>query len=1079
MKDYPIIKRLSTLGIVHHQGFDYDFNPFRTDFVGEGGAGKSMISDILQLICVGTSAFHSPTKGTSTREPKTMVLRTDGNGTDMGYAFINVEVEKNKFIVIGVYLESAGTSNMFIIQEGNNFDDDTQVIPFETVLGYSDFLKNNQILPIQNLKEHISNTLQLTCESWHKISNYHKILFKNEILPIDLSISDKTLENYAKIIQAFSRESLDMNKSEKLQSFLFGEEKEKELLEKFYQTVKELNGDSKEFDKNLSEIELLTDKQNALSELLKLRVEKDKNEQIFLLASFNHYSKEITNSENEIREKINLYENSSKILIQLKTIVQEKIISTKEEIKIIEPKWDASYKEKYKWEECENKLKKFFSWLQDFNCSEKEILKEKYNKYHQNKLQITQLRELTEKLTSKNILPFFTNEKLMGKNVLVQINSKTEVYKKELEIKNKLKALNNIEDKKSLAHWALNQTKKLDLFQESIIHKYHNENIKVDAPSDDLLRYIPEPNQLIENFKISNKNDKGFWIDLNGLMEHISLIESPIFDKEDKEEIKEYFQKQTFTIEEDILNLEGKLANIELLIEVLEQLESPDDYILAFNSNIGLEEQLENHEMYEVSNIFFDDYFDAFSREKEINEQLTNARTNFIKLEVEKRKLDNLNINLERELESFLTPIIIDEIDDYKNKYNFISTKNFYLDSLNKELNEAEDYYIELKKAYNTQISNNNQIDDLKEIDLKISNIKHKKNEIYSQNPNLFTEEIVLDIYEDIEINELEKKSNNANNDYISNYNFVVYTFLKQKNNQYKDTGDFSPLCREILPQEIFDEKDLLDVDIIENISNYLRNINIKNRKLNSRKLQKLSEIIDDVSNEVSSQLMDIRIISNFLNSEDKKITGGHKVDLDVIYDNVFKKEWMNNFTEEINKDIQYGMDESLFETLKTFSTELESFPTLEEKLKEAFYRTGGTRGNRLEVRDLLNPKSYYGLKFSIKSAQGNKTAGSTSQTYSAIALLCMAKLSLIDKTSKSKVRKGIRYMAIDEAEGLGSNFDMLYNIAKANDYQILSLSINPNKIDAENQNIYLLHNSLEDENINYTPVPIFGSSNN
>ena len=1079
MKDYPIIKRLSTLGIVHHQGFDYDFNPFRTDFVGEGGAGKSMISDILQLICVGTSAFHSPTKGTSTREPKTMVLRTDGNGTDMGYAFINVEVEKNKFIVIGVYLESAGTSNMFIIQEGNNFDDDTQVIPFETVLGYSDFLKNNQILPIQNLKEHISNTLQLTCESWHKISNYHKILFKNEILPIDLSISDKTLENYAKIIQAFSRESLDMNKSEKLQSFLFGEEKEKELLEKFYQTVKELNGDSKEFDKNLSEIELLTDKQNALSELLKLRVEKDKNEQIFLLASFNHYSKEITNSENEIREKINLYENSSKILIQLKTIVQEKIISTKEEIKIIEPKWDASYKEKYKWEECENKLKKFFSWLQDFNCSEKEILKEKYNKYHQNKLQITQLRELTEKLTSKNILPFFTNEKLMGKNVLVQINSKTEVYKKELEIKNKLKALNNIEDKKSLAHWALNQTKKLDLFQESIIHKYHNENIKVDAPSDDLLRYIPEPNQLIENFKISNKNDKGFWIDLNGLMEHISLIESPIFDKEDKEEIKEYFQKQTFTIEEDILNLEGKLANIELLIEVLEQLESPDDYILAFNSNIGLEEQLENHEMYEVSNIFFDDYFDAFSREKEINEQLTNARTNFIKLEVEKRKLDNLNINLERELESFLTPIIIDEIDDYKNKYNFISTKNFYLDSLNKELNEAEDYYIELKKAYNTQISNNNQIDYLKEIDLKISNIKHKKNEIYSQNPNLFTEEIVLDIYEDIEINELEKKSNNANNDYISNYNFVVYTFLKQKNNQYKDTGDFSPLCREILPQEIFDEKDLLDADIIENISNYLRNINIKNRKLNSRKLQKLSEIIDDVSNEVSSQLMDIRIISNFLNSEDKKITGGHKVDLDVIYDNVFKKEWMNNFTEEINKDIQYGMDESLFETLKTFSTELESFPTLEEKLKEAFYRTGGTRGNRLEVRDLLNPKSYYGLKFSIKSAQGNKTAGSTSQTYSAIALLCMAKLSLIDKTSKSKVRKGIRYMAIDEAEGLGSNFDMLYNIAKANDYQILSLSINPNKIDAENQNIYLLHNSLEDENINYTPVPIFGSSNN
>jgi hypothetical protein len=68
--------------------------------------------------------------------------------------------------------------------------------------------------------------------------------------------------------------------------------------------------------------------------------------------------------------------------------------------------------------------------------------------------------------------------------------------------------------------------------------------------------------------------------------------------------------------------------------------------------------------------------------------------------------------------------------------------------------------------------------------------------------------------------------------------------------------------------------------------------------------------------------------------------------------------------------------------------------------------------------------------------------------------------------------------MAIDEAEGLGSNFDMLYEIALANDYQILSLSINPNKIDAERQNIYLLHNSLEDEKVNYDPIPIFGLIN-
>lgn len=74
MKRYPRIKRLSTLGIVHHQSFDYDFNPFRTDFVGEGGSGKSMIADLLQLIFVGSGAFHSPTDSSEPRKPKTMVL---------------------------------------------------------------------------------------------------------------------------------------------------------------------------------------------------------------------------------------------------------------------------------------------------------------------------------------------------------------------------------------------------------------------------------------------------------------------------------------------------------------------------------------------------------------------------------------------------------------------------------------------------------------------------------------------------------------------------------------------------------------------------------------------------------------------------------------------------------------------------------------------------------------------------------------------------------------------------------------------------------------------------------------------
>ena len=331
MKKYPRIKRLSTLGIVHHQNFDYEFSSFRTDFVGEGGAGKSMISDLLQLICVGAKAFHSPTKGTGPRRPHTMVLRTEGKGTDMGYAFINIEKAENQYLIIGIYLESSGTSNMFIIQDGNNFDPHTNLIPFSRLLGVGDFQKNNIIFPINELKEHIQNNLNLTCESWERTSVYHKILFSNNLLPIDLSVSSKTLENYAKIIQAFSRESLDISKSSSVQAFLFGEEKEKELIRKFYTTVEELQEDTRQFENNLGEIEALTTKQIQLSNLLDLKNDKDKHHQSFLIASYQFYNNQITTSSNIVRDQLTRYYYSLRSIPSLKEKIKEKIASIKAE----------------------------------------------------------------------------------------------------------------------------------------------------------------------------------------------------------------------------------------------------------------------------------------------------------------------------------------------------------------------------------------------------------------------------------------------------------------------------------------------------------------------------------------------------------------------------------------------------------------------------------------------------------------------------------------------------------------------------------------------------------------------------
>ena len=1076
MKEFPRIKRLSALGIVHHQNFNYEFSPFRTDFVGEGGAGKSMIADLLQLICVGTRAFHSPTKGTGPRKTDTMVLRTEGKGTDFGYAFVNIEKAENQYIVIGIYLESSGGSNMFIIQDRNNFDTDTQLIPFPRLLGVEDFQRNNSILPINDLKEYIHTSLNLTCESWDRVSGYHKILFNNHILPLDLSLSNKTLDNYAKIIQAFSRESLDISKPNSLQSFLFGDEKEKELFKKFSDTIVELKEDTNQFINNSAEIEALTTKQTQLSSLLKLKSTKENRHKIFLTTSYKDIQNQILINSNHLRTLLNEYYYSLKSLPVLMQQVDKKTVLISSVLEELEPKWEDAFKLK---SELDTKIKKrrdFHSWLQTFNCSV-ETLIEKFDKYHNSIELIQKITELQEHLKVHNLISKFKADDYEEKNLVNQIDRQIEDLKLKLSVNNKLKALNNIDDKHSLAYWALEQPNELSKDQEAIIRKYQNKEIKVEEPIDQSKIYIPNPNDLLSSIQIYKRDDSGFWINLNGIIEFFNLNFDPVFNTKDKEEIRSYFQRVTTTIQNEILSLEKEINDKITLKKVFEELTNPDDYLKAWNSQPDLQDQLETHEMYQLSSDEFTEH-SALYTQNLIEEEFESAKKIFSEMDSKKGHLKTLKDNLERESKKFIEPLKIQEIENIRNEKDLLLDDNFDEFSFLSSMTNSKDYYDSFMNLYNQEKSKYERSKDIIHLAEKISKLNSEKNLVYSQNPDLLIG--IAESSEDIsqsKIDELRENYNSSKIEYDQEYNLLIRQHLKNSTNRFENTGDFQVLCEEILPSEIFNDLNNLDIEVIGKIEKYLKDINLKNKRLNNRKLQKLASIVEEVANEVSEQRNSIRIINNFLNSEDKEITGGHLVSLEDHSDETFAPNWMNLFTENINNDLGLGED-SLFESEKGISNELEGFPSLNEKLLESFYRSGGSHALKPSVEQLLNPKSYYSVKFSIKTSQGKKNDGSTSQAYAAISLLCIAKLSLLNKQSKNKPVEAIRFMAIDEAEGLGSNFDMLYKIALANDYQILSLSINPNKIDAGKQNIYLLQNSLEDEKVNYDPVPIFGLLN-
>ncbi len=119
----------------------------------------------------------------------------------------------------------------------------------------------------------------------------------------------------------------------------------------------------------------------------------------------------------------------------------------------------------------------------------------------------------------------------------------------------------------------------------------------------------------------------------------------------------------------------------------------------------------------------------------------------------------------------------------------------------------------------------------------------------------------------------------------------------------------------------------------------------------------------------------------------------------------------------------------------------------------KAFQQLGGS--TKIEPEDLMNPKSYFDLEFDLKLDNDEINSGSNGQTYAANALLCLARLSLIEE----KGRKGLKIMPIDEAEGLGSNYDMLHELAKKEQYQILTMAIETaGEITNDGQYIYIMN---------------------
>ena len=258
---YPRIFGLSTLGIKQHFNCDYRFHRLRTDFSGESGSGKSMVADMIQLLLVGSAEFKSGTDGNQIRDTKGMVLENKGSRYGRGYILLNIELRPRKFITLGGYLETATNQlQSFIIQEGYDWDETLK--PMDGPIYYQDLLCAGEVETVEELqKKYTKGYLKVLT-----LKKYHQLLYKTEILSIDLS-NKENLKSYATILRAFSRGKGFNIGSEHLKTFLFGEEDRQMLMDKYKEEVRGISADFQQHQRYQEEIKLIHRKQKSIEEV--------------------------------------------------------------------------------------------------------------------------------------------------------------------------------------------------------------------------------------------------------------------------------------------------------------------------------------------------------------------------------------------------------------------------------------------------------------------------------------------------------------------------------------------------------------------------------------------------------------------------------------------------------------------------------------------------------------------------------------------------------------------------------------------------------------------------------------------
>lgn len=1029
--NYPRIYSLSTVGVLKHYIHDYLFHPTRTDFVGANGVGKSIIADLLQMIFVyDKDLIKFGTDGVKKEERQ---INTLPYKTKCAYCFLNIEINTGKFITIGIQLNSQKGKRIIpfvITKEADiNLKINELALEKEKLLFAKDLLKEKktgekEIVDIQDLATFLYEKHRLRLNFFsnnESVSTYYKFLYDKKILPLNLS-QDKNLKAFAKVIQSFSKAktlNLSGNQASKnLKEFLF-EESDEDILANFQKEQSELEKILREYESLNKDIQNLSNKQKRLISLRELEQEYKVKLKSFKEAELQNTYIELKQLEQRESEEKTLLTTQKAEIDKLKIAIGN-LPAEEEVIKQGYEQADTNYNKFNRYQDLSNtigKLDKEIDELKTFIRPEvddswmKEMQRiDISNRNNQDiKKEIAFAKPYLEKY---KILESITQTRKEQTEILDELKSS---LKKDKTTKEKLLSLLRDNDENGLLHWYIKNLPTLDNKQLQAVLYYATKPISEVSNPDNLSQYV-NPDELIKNFE-SNPSKDGIWLKLGALYQFIQ-----------------------FNPDAALL---GDRTNLEQSVkQLIQKLNTENGFI---DSKLNALKNIGDGKPYDIN--LFDYSFDPSIVEKSNIEKLKNSVACILQID---ERIAQLQAQKDREAEELL------EIkNQFKIEYDEPEVVREELIKVRKEWNDKKNKFYERKGTIQTRFDSLKIKMQRDEQDLQVilDNLTNKQTAFNTLNGtycDFFQESIEVFSLISQNLEELE-------NNYKELWEEYKTTFVSISNSFEETSNERNPAVKLATKDQSFSfrvlEEALLGNKIrsTDDITTALQEANQARTIIANGIRDNMIKIFSKTTERYEKYEDQVKRINTFF--VDRKISGKF----------YFKLQFDSNKEVKIDyiKQIAYEVRNTATKGELQFGQSIVDFI-------EDFFRKQAKIKNKVPIDKLLNPKTYFELSAKLTDQNGIEVPGSTGETYSAIALLGIARLSAVQKEKQN----GLRFIILEELGSLdNTNFNTFPAIAEEFQYQIITMA--PHTFNIGLSDEWYAHHLIkgkEDDNINYCP---------